>query len=71
MKTKSLYIIRRNSGVCLFHKDFTASVYDPDLISSFMVAMTSFFDEATSSLDTESERKIQAALDNVIKGRTT
>ena len=28
-------------------------------------------DEATSALDTESERKIQAALDNVIKGRTT
>ncbi|MHA1928637.1 MAG: hypothetical protein ACTSV2_08695 [Candidatus Thorarchaeota archaeon] len=51
MKTKSLYIIRRDSGVCLFHKDFTASVYDPDLISSFMVAMTSFFDEATSSLE--------------------
>ncbi len=28
-------------------------------------------DEATSALDTESERKIQAALDNVIQGRTT
>ncbi len=28
-------------------------------------------DEATSALDTESEMKIQAALDNVIQGRTT
>ncbi|MCU7836112.1 MAG: lipid A export permease/ATP-binding protein MsbA [gamma proteobacterium symbiont of Taylorina sp.] len=28
-------------------------------------------DEATSSLDTESEKKIQVALDNVIQGRTT
>ncbi len=28
-------------------------------------------DEATSALDTESERKIQAALENVIQGRTT
>ena len=28
-------------------------------------------DEATSALDTESERKIQAALNNVMKGRTT
>ena len=28
-------------------------------------------DEATSALDTESERKIQDALDNVIQGRTT
>ncbi|MCY1462178.1 Lipid A export ATP-binding/permease protein MsbA [compost metagenome] len=28
-------------------------------------------DEATSALDTESERHIQAALDQVMKGRTT
>ena len=28
-------------------------------------------DEATSSLDTESEKKIQLALDNLIKGKTT
>jgi subfamily B ATP-binding cassette protein MsbA len=28
-------------------------------------------DEATSALDTESERHIQAALDRVMKGRTT
>ena len=28
-------------------------------------------DEATSALDTESERKVQRALDNLVEGRTT
>ena len=53
MKSKSLYIIRRDTGVCLFHKDFSAAIFDPDLISSFMVAMSSFFDEATHSIESK------------------
>ncbi len=50
MNIKSLYIIKRETGVCMYHKDFVDSVFDPDLISSFLVAMTSFFDEATQSI---------------------
>ncbi|MHA2423491.1 MAG: hypothetical protein ACXAEF_01810 [Candidatus Thorarchaeota archaeon] len=50
MNIKSLYIIKRETGVCMYHKDFIEAVFDPDLISSFLVAMTSFFDEATQSI---------------------
>jgi hypothetical protein len=50
MNIKSLYIIKRETGVCLYHKDFVEALFDPDLISSFIVAMTSFFDEATQSI---------------------
>jgi len=53
LDVKSLYIIRRDTGVCLYHKDFTESVFDPQLISSFLVAMTSFFDETTQSVNSK------------------
>ena len=34
----------------MYHNDFVDALFDPDLISSFLVAMTSFFDEATQSI---------------------
>ncbi len=46
MDVKSLYIINRATGVCLYHKDFVDSQLDPHLISSFIAAMASFFSES-------------------------
>ncbi|TFG32257.1 hypothetical protein EU527_10455 [Candidatus Thorarchaeota archaeon] len=53
MDINSIYIIRRDTGVCMYHKDFTGSGFDPQLLSSFLVAMTSFFDEATRSIKSQ------------------
>ncbi|MHA1948964.1 MAG: hypothetical protein ACXAAO_10750 [Candidatus Thorarchaeota archaeon] len=53
MEINSLFIIKRESGVALYHKDFTESGFDPQLLSSFLVAMTSFFDEATRSVTSQ------------------
>ncbi|MBN2229293.1 MAG: hypothetical protein JW779_06825 [Candidatus Thorarchaeota archaeon] len=53
MDINSIYIIKRDTGVCMYHKDFTGSAFDPQLLSSFLVAMTSFFDEATRSLKSQ------------------
>ncbi|NHI89531.1 MAG: hypothetical protein EAX87_08415 [Candidatus Thorarchaeota archaeon] len=53
MEINSIYIIKRETGVCLYHKDFTESAFDPQLLSSFLVAMTSFFDEATRSVTSQ------------------
>ncbi len=53
MDINSLYIIKRDTGVCIYHKDFTESGFDPQLLSSFLVAMTSFFDEATRSITSQ------------------
>jgi hypothetical protein len=53
MNINSIYIIKRDTGVCLYHKDFTESAFDPQLLSSFLVAMTSFFDEATRSVTSQ------------------
>ena len=53
MEINSLYIIKKDTGVCLYHKDFTESAFDPQLLSSFLVAMTSFFDEATRSVTSQ------------------
>ncbi len=50
MDARSLYIMKRETGVCMYHKDFAQGIFDPHLISSFIVAMTSFFDEATNSI---------------------
>jgi hypothetical protein len=53
MEINSLYIIKRDTGVCIYHKDFAESGFDPQLLSSFLVAMTSFFDEATRSVTSQ------------------
>jgi hypothetical protein len=53
MDINSIYIIKRDTGVCMYHKDFTGSAFDPQLLSSFLVAMTSFFDEATRSIKSQ------------------
>jgi hypothetical protein len=37
----------------MYYKDFTGSAFDPQLLSSFLVAMTSFFDEATRSIKSQ------------------
>ncbi len=50
MDAKSLYIIKRESGVCLYHRDFKEPMFDPHLISSFIAAMTSFFTESNYSV---------------------
>lgn len=50
MNVKSLYIIKRETGICMYHKDFKEAIFDPDLISSFLSAMTSFLDEATGNV---------------------
>jgi hypothetical protein len=49
MEINSLYVIKRDTGVCMYHKDFQEEVFDPQLLSSFVVAMTTFFDEVTRS----------------------
>ncbi|MHA1903606.1 MAG: hypothetical protein ACXADL_03150 [Candidatus Thorarchaeota archaeon] len=51
MEVRSLYIIKRDTGACMFHKDFSEAIFDADLISSFITAMSSFFDEATHSMN--------------------
>jgi len=33
----------------MYHKDFQEEVFDPQLLSSFVIAMTTFFDEVTRS----------------------
>jgi hypothetical protein len=48
MEVMSLYIIQRDSGVCLYYHDFAEKMYDPHLLSSFISAMAAFFDEAAS-----------------------
>lgn len=50
MNVNSLYIIKRETGICMYHKDFKEPIFDPDLISSFLSAMTSFLDEATGNV---------------------
>ncbi|UCE09708.1 MAG: hypothetical protein JSW61_12150 [Candidatus Thorarchaeota archaeon] len=45
-----MYIVKRDTGVCMYHKDFRESIFDPHLLSSFIVAMTTFFDEASGAV---------------------
>ncbi|MHA1771629.1 MAG: hypothetical protein ACTSYL_05465 [Candidatus Thorarchaeota archaeon] len=51
MEVKSLYIIFKDSGVCLYHKDFKEPLFDPHLISSFISAMTQFFEQSKQTLE--------------------
>ncbi|MCF2136824.1 MAG: hypothetical protein K9W43_06215 [Candidatus Thorarchaeota archaeon] len=51
MEIKSLYIIFKDSGVCLYHKDFKEPLFDPHLISSFISAMTQFFEQSKQTLE--------------------
>ncbi|MGQ4872265.1 MAG: hypothetical protein ACP6IT_10600 [Candidatus Thorarchaeota archaeon] len=44
-------MIKRDSGVCLYHKDFREPLFDPHLISSFISAMTSFFERTNQSVE--------------------
>ena len=37
----------------MYYKDFSGTAFDPQLLSSFIVAMTSFFDEATRSVKSQ------------------
>jgi len=60
MDINSIYIIKRDTGICMYHKDFTGTAFDPNLLSSFLVAMTSFFDEATRSVKSQA-RAFQGA----------
>jgi len=53
MDINAIYIIKRDTGMCMYHKDFTGTAFDPQLLSSFLVAMTSFFDEATKSVKSQ------------------
>jgi hypothetical protein len=54
MEVKSIYIVKRETGVCMYSHDFEdPPQFDPHLISSFIVAMTSFFDEATQSVTSQ------------------
>ncbi|MFX0107618.1 MAG: hypothetical protein ACFE7R_04990, partial [Candidatus Hodarchaeota archaeon] len=53
MNVQSVYIIKRDTGVCMYHHDFGEEMFDPHLLSSFLVAMTSFFDEATRSVSSK------------------
>ena len=53
MDINSIYIIKRDTGMCMYYKDFKGTAFDPNLLSSFLVAMTSFFDEATKSVKSQ------------------
>jgi hypothetical protein len=54
MEVKSVYLVKRETGICMYYHDFIdPPIFDPHLLSSFVVAMTSFFDEATKSVTSQ------------------
>lgn len=65
-KLRHLFIFHEDSGVCLYYHPFTASTIDPQLISGFLSAITSFggqFDDATAKKKDKDVQKAKATSD--------
>lgn len=48
MIARSLYIIKRENGTCVYHKDFGEKLFDPHLLSMLIMAILAIFEEIQS-----------------------